>query len=85
MGSQTKVYAATKGIMRDQTRNIETFKVGTGARMNEFDFHKHQEEMHEHQAAEPQEGAGKKETKAERVSRLTKEAHEKVLKRKKRR
>ncbi len=29
------------GIMRGQTRNIETFKVGTGARMNEFDFHKH--------------------------------------------
>jgi len=71
--------------MKGQTRNIETFKVGNATQVNEFDFHKHQEEMHEHQAAEPQEGAGKKETKAERVSRLTKEAHEKVLKRKKRR
>ena len=71
--------------MKGQTRNIETFKVGNATRVNEFDFHKHQEEMHEHQAAEYQEGAGKKETPAERVSRLTREAHEKVLKRKKRR
>jgi hypothetical protein len=38
--------------MKDQTRNIETFKVGAGAKMNEFDFHKHQGEMHEHHEAE---------------------------------
>ena len=71
--------------MKGQTRNIETFKVGAGTRVNEFDFHKHQEEMHEHPAAEHEEGFAKTETKAERVARLTKEAHEKVLKRKKRR
>lgn len=70
--------------MRDQTRNIETFKVGTGARMNEFDFHKHQEEMHEHHGEESAHGAAKSEATAERVARLTKQAHEKVLKRKKR-
>jgi hypothetical protein len=35
--------------MKDQTRNIETFKVGA-TRINEFDFHKHQREMHEHDA-----------------------------------
>jgi len=70
--------------MKGQTRNIETFKVGTGARMNEFDFHKHQEEMHEHHdEASGQRDAGS-ETTAERVARLTKQAHEKVLKRKKR-
>ena len=71
--------------MRDQTRNIETFKVGTGARMNEFDFHKHQEEMHEHDHDAVPQGAVKSETAAQRVERLTKQAHEKVLKRKKRR
>jgi len=53
--------------------------------VNEFDFHKHQEEMHEHPATEHEEGFSKTETKAKRVARLTKEAHEKVLKRKKRR
>ena len=70
--------------MKGQTRNIETFKVGAGTRMNEFDFHKHQEEMHEHPATH-EEGFAKTETKAERIARLTNEAHEKVLKRKKRR
>ena len=71
--------------MKDQTRNIETFKVGAGARMNEFDFHKHQEEMHEHHGDDSGHDAAKAETTAERVARLTKQAHEKVLKRKKRR
>jgi len=71
--------------MKGQTRNIETFKVGPGTRVNEFDFHKHQGEMHEHPATEHEEGFAKTETKAERVARLTKEAHEKVQKRKKRR
>ena len=71
--------------MKGQTRNIETFKVGNATRVNEFDFHKHQEEMHEHHESEPQGDAGEAETQAERVSRLTREAHEKVLKRKKRR
>ena len=71
--------------MKGQTRNIETFKVGAGTRVNEFDFHKHQEEMHEQHTPEHEEGLGKTETKAERIARLTKEAHEKVLRRKKRR
>ncbi len=71
--------------MRDQTRNIETFKVGTGSRMNEFDFHKHQEEMHEHHDEATGPRAAGSETTAARVARLTKQAHEKVMKRKKRR
>ena len=71
--------------MKGQTRNIETFKVGAGTRVNEFDFHKHQGEMHEHPANEDEQGFGKAETKAERVAEITKQAHEKVLKRKKRR
>ena len=71
--------------MRDQTRNIETFKVGAGAKMNEFDFHKHQGEMHEHHEAEIELNVTKSETTAERVARLTQQAHEKVLRIKKRR
>ena len=71
--------------MRDQTRNIETFKVGAGTRVNEFDFHKHQGEMHEHHANESERGFGRVETKAKRVAELMKKAHEKVLRRKKRR
>ena len=71
--------------MRDQTRNIETYKVGTGARLNEFDFNKAQEEMHEHHGDEPGTEPRQNETKAERVARLTKTAHEKVMRRKKKR
>ena len=71
--------------MKDQTRNIETFKVGAGAKMNEFDFHKHQSEMHEHHGDEIEKNVAKSETTAERVARLTKQAHEKVVRRKKRR
>jgi hypothetical protein len=70
--------------MRGQTRNIETFKVGSGAKMNEFEFHKHQGEMHD-QRDEREQGGNKSETTAERVARLTREAHEKVLRRKKKR
>ena len=69
--------------MRDQTRNIETYKVGAGTRLNEFDFHKAQEEMHEHRNNEPGAAPRQSETKAERVARLTKAAHEKVMRRKK--
>ncbi len=69
--------------MRGQTRNIETYKVGAGARLNEFDFHRAQEEMHEHHGGEPGTGPRQSETKAERVARLTKTAHEKVVRRKK--
>ena len=70
--------------MKDQTRNIETFKVGA-TKVNEFDFHKHQGEMHEHHDDLTEQGPNKPETTAERVARLTKQAHEKVLRRKKRR
>jgi hypothetical protein len=69
--------------MRDQTRNIETYKVGIGARLNEFDFHKAQEEMHEHHGEPSGAAPRQSETKAERVARLKKTAHEKVLRRKK--
>lgn len=70
--------------MKDQTRNIETFKVGAATKMNEFDFHKHQGQMHEHHEAEIEQTLNQTETTAERVARLTKQAHEKVLRRKKR-
>jgi hypothetical protein len=71
--------------MKGQTRNIETYKVGTGARLNEFDFHKHQEEMHEHHGDEPGQEFEKADTRKERVANLMKKAHEKVLRRKRRR
>jgi len=71
--------------MKGQTRNIETFKVGAGSKRNEFDFHKDQGQMRERQLPENAEHLNPTETAAERVARLTKEAHEKVLRRKKRR
>jgi len=70
--------------MKSQTRNIETFKVGT-TRVNEFDFHKHQGEMQEHRDDVTEKSSNKTETRAEKVARLTKQAHEKVLRRKKKR
>jgi len=71
-------------IMRDQTRNIETFKVGA-ARLNEFEFHKHQGEMSEHTTPTEEQAKDELRTRKERVAQLTKQAHEKVLRRKKRR
>ena len=70
--------------MRDQTRNIETFKVGA-ARLNEFEFHKHQGEMSEHNTAGEEQTRDELGTRKERVAQLTRQAHEKVLRRKKRR
>jgi len=70
--------------MRDQTRNIETFKVGA-TRVNEFDFRKHHGEMQEHVRDEHERVTDQAETTADRLARLTQQAHEKVLKRKKRR
>ena len=69
--------------MKGETRNIETFKVGATTKMNEFDFHKRQGEMRGHRAGPGIPGTNKSETRVERVARLTKEAHEKVLRRKK--
>jgi hypothetical protein len=68
--------------MRDQTRNIETFKVGA-SRLNEFAFHKHQGEMNEHQDASTPQGSGQPLTRAEQVAEVMKQAHEKVRRRKK--
>ena len=70
--------------MKGQTRNIETFKVGA-TRVNEFDFHKHQGEMHEQRDDNHERSLMANETKAERVADIMKKAHEKVLRRKKRR
>jgi hypothetical protein len=68
--------------MKGGTRNIETFKVGS-TRANEADLHKHQGETHEHHGPEP--GGAPVQTRAERVAEVMKQAHEKVLRRKKRR
>jgi hypothetical protein len=70
--------------MKGQTRNIDTSKVGAKG-VNEFEFHKNQGEMREHHDNNQEQGAGKVQTKAERVAEVTKLAHEKVLRRKKRR
>ena len=70
--------------MKGGTRNIETFKVGA-TRVNETDFHKHQAEMQEHHGNQPEQAAGTTPTKAERIAEVTRKAHEKVLRRKKRR
>ena len=70
--------------MKGQTRNIETFKVGS-TKVNEFDFHKHQGEMREGHADDHNRITSATESKADRVAEVMKKAHEKVLKRKKRR
>ncbi len=70
--------------MKGGTRNIETFKVGA-TRVNEADFQKHQGEMHERHDNKQEQGGGKVQTKAEQVAEVMKQAHEKVLRRKKRR
>ena len=70
--------------MKDQTRNIETFKVGS-TKVNEFDFHKQQGEMREHRLDDRGPASGGTVSKAEHVAEVMKKAHEKVLRRKKRR
>lgn len=70
--------------MRDQTRNIETFKVGSN-KIDEFAFHKHQGEMHEHPGGERTQAVGTARTRAQQVEEVIKQAHEKVKRRKKRR
>jgi hypothetical protein len=69
--------------MKGGTRNIETFKVGS-TRANEVDLHKHQGEVHEHHGKQ-EPGGAEVQTRAERVAEVMKQAHEKVLRRKKRR
>ena len=70
--------------MRDQTRNIETFKVKP-KRVSRFEFSEHQEEMREHFTPNQEQIPNERATKKERIAQLTKQAHEKVLRRKKRR
>jgi hypothetical protein len=70
--------------MKDQTRNIETFKVGA-TRVNEFDFHKHQSEMHEHHGPRRKRKDGRASARAEQVAETIELAHKKVARRKKRR
>ena len=70
--------------MRDQTRNIETFKVGA-TRVNDFDFRKHQGEMHEHHAGDRKRHDERASTRAEQVAELMLKAHKKVERKKKRR
>jgi len=69
--------------MKGQTRNIETFKVGS-TKVNQFDFHKHQGEMHGTQLDDQLQPASTV-RQADRVAEVVKKAHEKVLRRKKRR
>ena len=71
-------------MARDQTRNIEAFKIG-GTRVNEFEFHKNQGRMTEQvgQRTGDKASGTKPMTKAERVEELMAEAHRKVEKRRK--
>jgi hypothetical protein len=71
-------------MSRDQTRNIETFKIG-GTRVNEFEFHQHQGEMSERfgRRSRDAESEGKPLTKAEQVAELMKQARQKAKRRKK--
>jgi len=70
--------------MKGQTRNIETFKVGS-TKVNQFDFHKNQGEMHGTQLDDQGQPASGTVNQADRVAEVVKKAHEKVLRRKKRR
>lgn len=71
-------------MSRDQTRNIETFKIG-GARVNEFEFHQHQGEMSERFRRRSSDSGSESKplTKAEQVAELTKRARQKAQRRKK--
>ncbi len=70
--------------MKGGTRNIETFKVG-GARANDSDLHKRPGATPEHQGNTPEQVGTNVQTKAERLAEVMKQAHEKVLRRKKKR
>jgi hypothetical protein len=71
-------------MAKDQTRNIETFKIGA-TRVNEFDFHKRQGEI-PGQFARHKRGPSAESsplTAAERIAQLTERAHKKLQRRKK--
>ena len=67
---------------REQMRNLETFKIGSG-QVNEFEYQKHQGEMTEQEHADKQGGGAKQLTQAERVKQVMAAAHKKVEKRRK--
>ena len=71
-------------VARDQTRNIETFKIGA-TRVNEFEFHKRQGEIPGRFARHTREtnAAARPLTQAERIAQLTERAHRKAQRRKK--
>jgi hypothetical protein len=71
-------------MSRDQTRNIETFKIG-GTHMNEFEFHQHQGEMAERFGRQSRGADSERKplTKAEQVQKLMEQAHKKAQRRKK--
>lgn len=68
---------------REQMRNLETFKIGSG-QVNEFEYQKNQGQLTEQSEQHPdQQSTGSQVTKAERVKQVMAEAHKKVEKRKK--
>ena len=71
---------------RDQMRNLEAFKIGTGA-VNEFEYQQHQGELAEqlqHQRDEQNSEPEATPTEAERIEKIMADAHEKVEERKRR-
>ena len=69
-------------MSRDQTRNIETFKVG-GGRVDEFGLNRQQRETAQLQRRSSEEGpAPKRLTKAEQVAQVLKQAQRKAERRK---
>jgi len=65
---------------REQRRNLENVRV-VPPRVSRFEFEKHHEEMAEQQ----KERSFSPQSKAEKIARVMKEAHEKVERRRKRR
>ena len=68
---------------REQMRNLETFKIGSG-QVNEFEYQKNQGQLTEQLEQHPDGGAASNRmTKAEQVKQIMADAHKKVEKRKK--
>ena len=70
---------------REQMRSLETFKIGGGGQVNEFEYQKNQGQLTEQSEHHPDEqDSTSKPSKAERVKQIMADAHKKVEKRKKR-
>lgn len=71
-------------MAKDQTRNIETFKIG-GTRLNEFEFHKHQRQMGERFDRRSRDAGAHSTplTRAEQIAALTERARQKARRQKK--